>query len=67
MYNPVKLKAQKVKIIPLADVSSSTDTETGVVLIYIYISTYFFLDISGFSQKAVSKEAREIHSKRGQS
>ena len=65
--NPVKLKPQWVKIIPLADVSSSINTETGVVL--IYISTYFFFDISvGFFLKiAVSIKAREIHSKRGQS
>ena len=48
MYNPVKLKVQWVEIVPLADVSSSIDTELGVVLVY---STYFFLDISVFFVK----------------
>ena len=57
---------QWVKIVPLADVSSSIDTETGVVLVY---NTYFFLDISRrfFIQIDVSLKAREIHLKRGQS
>ena len=63
MYNPVKLKVQGVNIVPVADVSSSIDTETGVVLVY---STYIFLDISGGGvQIAVSIKAREIHFKRG--
>ena len=45
MYNPVKLKVQWVKIVP----SSSIDTETGVVLVFVLVySTYFFLDILGF-------------------
>ena len=64
MYKLIKLKVQLVNIVPLADVSSSIDKETGIVL--HCSSTYFFLDILYF-QIAVSLKTREIHFKRGQS